>query len=79
MKRIPRRGLTYRDISLGSYGVERCPKRSAAIAPMLLAVRRFPPVLPDAQPWVSRKSEVWAHQHRGYYEEAVSRQWNVDD
>jgi hypothetical protein len=33
--------------------------------------------VPDAQPWVSRKSELWAFNTESYYEEAVSRQWNA--
>jgi hypothetical protein len=73
----PRRGLIYRDISLGSYGVEAIPEKVRSNRCYAPRGAEIPPGMPDAQPWVSRKSELWAHNTDGYYEEAVTRQWNA--
>jgi hypothetical protein len=37
----------------------------------------LPEGLPDLQADVNRKSEVWAYNVEGYYEEAMTRQWNA--
>ncbi len=73
----PRRGLIYRDINLGSYGVEAIPEKVRSNRSYAPRGAELPPGLPDAQAWVSRKSELWAHNTDGYYEEAVTRQWNA--
>lgn len=73
----PRRGLIYRDISLGSYGVDAIPEKVRGNRSYAPRGAEMPVGLPDAQPWVSRKSELWAHNTDGYYEEAVTRQWNA--
>src|SRR5712692_8397265 len=73
----PRRGLIYRDISLGSYGVEAIPEKVRSNRSYAPRGAEIPAGMPDAQPWVSRKSELWAHNTDGYYEEAVTRQWNA--
>jgi hypothetical protein len=73
----PRRGLIYRDISLGTYGVDAIPEKVRGNRSYAPRGAEMPPGLPDAQPWVSRKSELWAHNTDGYYEEAVTRQWNA--
>jgi len=73
----PRRGLIYRDISLGSYGVDAIPEKVRSNRSYAPRGAEIPPGMPDAQPWVSRKSELWAHNTDGYYEEAVTRQWNA--
>jgi hypothetical protein len=73
----PRRGLTYRDLDIGSYGFTNVPEKvrtNRSYAPRGAEITEG---LPDAQPWVSRKSEVWAFNTESYYEEAVTRQWNV--
>jgi hypothetical protein len=73
----PRRGLTYRDLDIGSYGFTDVPEKvrtNRSYAPRGAEITEG---LPDAQPWVSRKSEVWAFNTESYYEEAVTRQWNV--
>jgi hypothetical protein len=73
----PRRGLTYRDLDIGSYGFTEVPEKvrtNRSYAPRGAEITEG---LPDAQPWVSRKSEVWAFNTESYYEEAVTRQWNV--
>jgi hypothetical protein len=73
----PRRGLIYRDVSLGSYGVEAIPEKVRSNRSYAPRGAEIPAGMPDAQPWVSRKSELWAHNTDGYYEEAVTRQWNA--
>ncbi len=72
-----RRGLTIRDLDVGSYGFTDMPeiaRRNRSFAPRGAAL---PPGLPDAQADVNLKSEVWAYNVEGYYEEAMSRQWNA--
>src|SRR5271156_6425486 len=72
-----RRGLTYRDLDLGSYGFSDVPEKvreNRSYAPRGSAI---PPGLPDSQPEVSRKSELWPFNPESYSEEAVPRQWNV--
>ena len=63
--------------TLEATALMRFQRRSAAIARYAPRGAELPPGLPDAQPWVSRKSELWAHNTDGYYEEAVTRQWNA--
>jgi hypothetical protein len=73
----PRRGLTFRDCDVGSYGFTELPeliRRNRSFAPRGAEI---PWGLPDLQPEVSRKSEVWAYNTEGYYEEAMTRQWNA--
>lgn len=72
-----RRGLTMRDLDVGSYGFTDLPeivRRNRSFAPRGAELVEG---LPDLQPDVSRKSEVWAYNIEGYYEEAMTRQWNV--
>jgi hypothetical protein len=73
----PRRGLTYRDLDLGSYGFSALPEKSRANRSYAPRGAEIPAGVPDAQPWVSRKSELWAFNTESYYEEAVTRQWNA--
>ena len=73
----PRRGLTFRDLDVGSYGFTEMPeliRHNRSFAPRGAEI---PPGTPDLQAEVSRKSEVWAYNIEGYYEEAMSRQWNA--
>jgi hypothetical protein len=72
-----RRGLTFRDLDVGVYGFSSMPelvRENRSFAPRGAAL---PPGLPDLQAEVNRKSEVWAYNVEGYYEEAMSRQWNA--
>src|SRR6266446_2334157 len=73
----PHRGLTYRDLNLGSYGFTDIPEKVRANRSYAPRGAEIPAGVPDAQPWVSRKSELWAFNTESYYEEAVSRQWNA--
>ena len=75
--RNSRRGLTFRDLDVGSYGFTAMPeiiRENRSFAPRGAAM---PDGLPDAQADVNLKSEVWAYNVEGYYEEAMSRQWNA--
>jgi hypothetical protein len=72
----PRRGLTYRDIDLGAYGYTQIPEKVRSNRSFAPRGAEIPAGVPDAQPWVSRKSELWAFNTESYYEEAVTRQWN---
>ncbi|HVO24283.1 MAG TPA: ferritin-like domain-containing protein [Candidatus Margulisiibacteriota bacterium] len=73
----PRRGLTFRDLDVGSYGFTEMPeliRQNRSFAPRGAEI---PAGVPDLQAEVNRKSEVWAYNIEGYYEEAMSRQWNA--
>jgi hypothetical protein len=72
-----RRGLTFRDLDKGEYGFSEMPeliRQNRSFAPR---GAELPDGLPDLQPAVSQKSEVWAYNTEGYYEEAMTRQWNA--
>ncbi len=73
----PRRGLTYRDLNVGTYGFTDIPEKVRNNRSYAPRGAEIPEGVPDAQPWVSRKSELWAFNTESYYEEAVSRQWNA--
>jgi hypothetical protein len=73
----PRRGLTFRDLDLGSYGFSELPeviRRNRSFAPRGAEI---PEGCPDIQTNVNRTADVWAYNVEGYYEEAMSRQWNA--
>jgi hypothetical protein len=72
-----RRGLTYRDLDLGAYGFSAVPEKVRENRSYAPRGAEIPPGVPDSQPEVSRKSELWAFNTEGYYEEAVTRQWNA--
>jgi hypothetical protein len=72
-----RRGLTFRDLDVGTYGFTDMPeliRQNRSFAPRGAEI---PAGVPDLQAEVNRKSEVWAYNIEGYYEEAMSRQWNA--
>lgn len=72
-----RRGLTYADIDVGSYSTEAIPELIRDHRTMAPRGASLPPGLPDMGYLVNRKSEVWADNVLGLYEEAKSRQWNA--
>ena len=67
-----RRGLTSRDLDLGTYGFTDVPEKVRDNRSYAPRGAEIPEGVPDAQPWVSRKSELWAFNTESYYEEAVS-------
>src|SRR5205809_33655 len=72
-----RRGLTFRDLDVGTYGFTEMPeliRQNRSFAPRGAAQ---PPGLPDLQAEVNRKTAVWAYNIEGYYEDAMTRQWNA--
>ena len=73
----PRRGLTFRDLDVGTYGFTEMPELVRANRSFAPRGAEIPDGVPDLQPEVNRKSEVWAYNIEGYYEEAMSRQWNA--
>jgi hypothetical protein len=73
----PRRGLTFRDLDVGSYGFTNVPEKVRGNRSFAPRGAELVAGLPDLQAEVSRKSEVWAYNTEGYYEEAMTRQWNA--
>jgi len=55
----PRRGLTYRDLDVGSYGFTDVPEKVRSNRSYARAAPKFPKACPIAAV-VSRKSELWA-------------------
>jgi len=72
-----RRGLTFRDLDVGTYGFTDMPEVIRSNRSFAPRGAEIPPGCPDLQAEVNRKSEVWAYNIEGYYEEAMSRQWNA--
>jgi hypothetical protein len=77
--RNPKRGLTAEDCEVGAYALDALPeviRTNRGLAPRGAAV---PGDLqqPDLGPQLNRKTDVWAYKVQSYWEEAVSRQWNV--
>jgi hypothetical protein len=73
----PRRGLTFRDLDKGSYGFTNQPEFERLNRSFAPRGAELPQGLPDLQAEVSQKGEVWAYNTEGYYEEAMTRQWNA--
>jgi hypothetical protein len=72
-----RRGLTFRDLDVDGYGFSAMPEVIRANRSFAPRGAALPDGLPDLQAEVNRKSDVWAYNIEGYYEEAMSRQWNA--
>ncbi len=76
--RDPRRGLTLADCEVGPYAADaqdEIVRDNRGVAPR---GARVPLVgQPDLGPSLNRKSDVWAYKVQSFWEEAVSRQWNV--
>src|SRR5689334_11440666 len=72
-----RRGLTFRDLDVPGYGYSAMPDLARENRSFAPRGAEIPPGCPDLQAEVNRKSEVWAYNIEGYYEEAMSRQWNA--
>ena len=79
-RRDPRRGLTIEDCEVGPYSIENTPERSsartAAWRPGVPFSRRArEPARPRAV--AQQADDVWGYRVQRYWEEAMSRQWNV--
>ncbi len=74
--RDPVRGLTYDDISVGSYGPEAVPEFIRHNFSMAPRGSTLVPGLPHLGYTINRKSEVWGENVLALYEEAKSRRWD---
>ncbi len=70
-----RRGLTYRDLDVGSYGYTEMPEDLRRHQSMVARGSEKWGKLPDMGYLVNRKSEVWSDNVADLYEEDKSRRW----
>jgi hypothetical protein len=70
-----RRGLTYADCNVGSYGYDGIPEFVRGKNSMAARGSKLWGDLPDLGYTVNRKSEVWADNAGALYEEAKTRRW----
>ncbi len=77
--RDPRRGLEVSDCEVGPYAIDATPeivRENRGLAPrgtlLPLGNRQ-----PDLGPSLNKRTDVWAYRVQRYWEEAMSRQWNV--
>jgi hypothetical protein len=73
--RDPRRGLTYADCNLGSYGWDEIPELVRDKYSMAARGAEIWGKLPDLGYTLNRKSDVWADNVAALYEEAKARRW----
>ncbi len=72
----PRRGFTYEDGNVGSYGYDQLPEFIRHNYSMAPRGAELWGKLPDLGYTVNRKSDVWAEDVAVLYEEAKSRRWS---
>ena len=70
-----RRGLTYKDLDLGSYGYTAIPENLRTSQSMVARGSEKWGNLPDMGYVVNRKSEIWADNVTDLYEEDKARRW----
>ena len=70
-----RRGLTFEDTNVGSYGWDHIPEKIRHNYSMAPRGAVLPPGLPHLGYDINRKSEVWAANAPLLYEESKSRHW----
>lgn len=70
-----RRGLTYGDLDIGSYGYSRIPEHVRNSQSMVARGSEKWGKLPDMGYVVNRKSEVWSDNVTDLYEEDKARRW----
>jgi hypothetical protein len=71
----PRRGLTYQDLDVGSYGFSSIPEFVTNQQSMVARGSEKWGKLPDMGYLVNRKSDVWSDNVVALYEEAKARRW----
>src|SRR5437667_103993 len=71
----PGRGLTYEDCNLGPYGYDVIPEFLRDRYSMASRGSALVAKLPDLGYTVNRRSDVWADNVAGLYEEAKARRW----
>ncbi len=71
----PRRGLTFDDTNVGSYGWDHIPEKIRHNYSMAPRGAVLPPGLPHLGYSINRKSEVWAENAPALYEESKARHW----
>src|SRR3989475_6432551 len=71
----PARGLTYEDCNLGPYGYDAIPEFLRDRYSMASRGSALVAKLPDRGYTVNRRSDVWADNVAGLYEEAKARRW----
>jgi hypothetical protein len=71
----PRRGLTYEDTNIGSYGYDSLPEVLRNRYSMAARGSEIAGRLPDLGYTINRKSDVWSDNVAALYEEAKSRRW----
>ncbi len=70
-----RRGLTYRDLDIGSYGYTSIPEDVRTSQSMVARGSEKVGKLPDMGYVINRKSDVWSDNVTELYEEDKSRRW----
>jgi hypothetical protein len=76
--RDARRGLEVSDCEVGPYAMENTPeivRENRGLAPRGAILPDG--YQPDLGPRLNKKTDVWAYKVQRYWEEAMSRQWNV--
>src|SRR2546428_5014490 len=71
----PARGLTYEDCTLGPYGYDAIPEFVRDRYSMAARGSALVAKLPDLGYTINRRSDVWADNVVGLYEEAKARRW----
>jgi len=71
----PRRGFTYDDCNVGSYGYTGLPEFVRKNYSMAARGSELVPDLPDLGYAINRKSDVWSDNVAALYEEAKTRRW----
>jgi hypothetical protein len=70
-----RRGLTFADTNVGSYGWDQIPEKIRHNYSMAPRGAVLPPGLPHLGYDINRKSEVWSENAPALYEESKARHW----
>ena len=71
----PKRGLTYQDLDIGSYGYTNIPEDVRRSQSMVSRGSEKVGKLPDMGYVVNRKSDVWSDNVAELYEESKARRW----